>query len=56
MDNYRFGIGLFFKKYILTGNLTLHGVTKSVTLDLQYKGSVQNPMSKKQTEGFKRFF
>jgi polyisoprenoid-binding protein YceI len=39
-------------KYKLTGNLTLHGVTKEVTVDLLYKGSVENPMSKKQTAGF----
>lgn len=39
-------------KYKLTGNLTLHGVTRPVTLDLNYKGSVENPMSKKPTAGF----
>ncbi len=39
-------------KYKLTGNLTLHGVTKPVTLDLTYRGTVENPMSKKQTAGF----
>lgn len=39
-------------KYKLTGDLTLHGVTKPVTMDLEYKGSVENPMSKKQTAGF----
>ncbi len=39
-------------KYKLTGDLTLHGITKSVTLDLQYRGTVENPMSKKQTAGF----
>lgn len=39
-------------KYKLTGNLTLHGVTKPVTMDLLYKGTVENPMSKKQTAGF----
>jgi polyisoprenoid-binding protein YceI len=39
-------------KYKLSGDLTIHGVTKSVTLDLLYKGSVENPMSKKQTAGF----
>ena len=39
-------------KYKITGNLTMHGVTKSVTMDMQYKGSVVNPMSKKQTQGF----
>lgn len=36
----------------LKGDLSLHGITKEVTLDLQYKGTVENPMSKKQTAGF----
>ena len=36
----------------LTGDLTLHGVTKPVTMDLIYRGVVENPMSKKQTAGF----
>lgn len=39
-------------KYKITGNLTLHGITKPVTLDAVYRGSVENPMSKKQTAGF----
>ena len=39
-------------KYKLAGNLTLNGITKPVTMDLLYKGSVVNPMSKKQTAGF----
>ena len=38
--------------YKLTGNLTLNGVTKPVTMDMIYKGTVENPMSKKQTAGF----
>ena len=38
--------------YKLTGDLTLHGLTKSVTLDLLYRGTTENPMSKKQTAGF----
>ena len=38
-------------KYKLTGNLTLHGVTKEVTMDLVYHGTVENPGSKKQTAG-----
>lgn len=38
--------------YKLTGDLTIHGVTKPVTMDLLYKGTVENPMSKKQTAGF----
>ena len=39
-------------KYKLTGDLTLHGVTKPVTMDLLYRGTVENPMNKKQTAGF----
>ncbi len=39
-------------QFKLTGDLTLHGVTKPVTLDLFYKGTVENPMSKKATAGF----
>ena len=39
-------------RYKLTGNLTLRGITKPVTMDLYYKGTVENPMSKKQTAGF----
>ena len=39
--------------YKLTGNLTLHGVTKLVTMDLWYRGTIVNPMSKKDDSGFK---
>ncbi len=39
--------------YKLTGNLTLHGVTKPITMDLWYRGTVTNPMSKKDDAGFK---
>jgi len=39
-------------KYKLTGDLTLHGVTKQVTMDLEHRGTVENPMSKKPTAGF----
>ncbi|MCP9750022.1 YceI family protein [Ferruginibacter sp. HRS2-29] len=38
-------------KYQLTGDLTLHGVTKSVTLDLWYRGTAAN-QSKKEVAGF----
>ncbi len=41
------------KKYKVTGNLTLHGVTKEVVLDATYRGTVQHPMSKKNVAGFK---
>lgn len=39
-------------KYKLTGDLTLHGITKPVTLDLTYRGSVINQMTKVNTAGF----
>jgi len=39
--------------YKLSGNLTLHGVTKPVTMDLWYRGTITNPMSKKDDAGFK---
>jgi polyisoprenoid-binding protein YceI len=39
--------------YKLNGNLTLKGVTKPVTMDLWYRGTINNPMSKKEDAGFK---
>jgi len=39
--------------YKLTGNLTLKGVTKPVSMDLWYRGTITNPMSKKDDAGFK---
>jgi polyisoprenoid-binding protein YceI len=39
-------------KYKLSGNLTIHGVTKPVTMDLLYRGTIENPMSKKPVAGF----
>jgi polyisoprenoid-binding protein YceI len=41
------------KKFKLTGELTMHGVTKTVVLDVSYKGPTTNPMSKKPDVGFK---
>ena len=38
---------------IVSSNLTLHGVTKSVTMDLWYRGTITNPMTKKDDAGFK---
>ncbi len=38
--------------YKLTGNLTIHGVTKVVTMDLWYRGTIVNPMSKANDAGF----
>ncbi|MBO9154970.1 YceI family protein [Chitinophaga sp. GCM10012297] len=40
-------------KYKLTGDLTLHGVTKPVTLELWYRGTIENPMNKKPVAGFR---
>ncbi|WEA02954.1 YceI family protein [Mucilaginibacter sp. SJ] len=40
------------KHYKLTGNLTLHGVTKPASFDLWYRGTIQNPMSKADDAGF----
>lgn len=39
-------------QYKLSGDLTMHGVTKPVTMDLTYRGTVVNPMSKKDVAGF----
>ena len=39
-------------KYQLSGDLTIHGATKPVSMTLLYKGTVENPMSKKPTAGF----
>src|SRR3546814_19284853 len=36
----------------ITGNLTLHGVTKPVTLDAQFTGAGTQPMNKKLNVGF----
>jgi len=40
------------KNYKLTGNLTIHGVTKPVVLDLTYRGQTSNPMNSKLTSSF----
>ncbi|QNK61255.1 YceI family protein [Pedobacter sp. PAMC26386] len=40
-------------KFKVTGLLSLHGVTKPVTLDATLRGVTTNPMSKKATAGFK---
>jgi polyisoprenoid-binding protein YceI len=41
------------KNYKLAGDLTLHGVTKPVVLDVVFNGTVVNPQSKKTVAGFK---
>lgn len=40
-------------KFLVIGNLTLHGITKPITLIMEYRGSVENPMTKKQVSGVK---
>ena len=39
-------------RYKLSGDLTLHGITKPVTMNLTYRGTTQNPMTKATTAGF----
>ena len=41
------------KDYKVTGNLTLHGITKEVTLKAVLVGTTTNPMSKKEMAGFR---
>ncbi len=41
------------KNYKIEGDLTLHGVTKKVTLNAVHYGNVENPQSKKTVAGFK---
>jgi len=36
----------------LYGDLTLHGITKAVTLDVVHLGTVKNPMNNAETAGF----
>ncbi len=40
------------RNYRLTGNITIHGVTKPFTFDVIYNGKAQNPYSKKYSHGF----
>ncbi|WP_094572858.1 YceI family protein [Mucilaginibacter xinganensis] len=41
------------KTFKLTGNLTMHGVTKSIVLDLTLKGMGKNMRTQKPVAGFK---
>ncbi|HMH21690.1 MAG TPA: YceI family protein [Puia sp.] len=41
------------KNYKATGDLTFHGVTKPVVLDVVFNGTTVNPQSKKTVAGFK---
>ena len=38
--------------YKLTGNLTMHGITKIIVLDVVFEGKVTDPMSKKEIAVF----
>jgi polyisoprenoid-binding protein YceI len=39
-------------EYLLTGNLTMHGITKSVELNVTFEGKVKNPQNKKDIAVF----
>lgn len=39
-------------KYTLKGDLTMHGITKPVSMNLLYRGTVVNPMNKANVAGF----
>lgn len=41
------------KKYKLTGDLTLHGITKTVSLELTYNGTGKSMRTQKPVAGFK---
>ncbi|TDB67935.1 YceI family protein [Arundinibacter roseus] len=41
------------KKYSLAGDLTMHGVTKPVTMDMTLMGTRENPRTKKPMAAFK---
>jgi polyisoprenoid-binding protein YceI len=41
------------KNYKLLGNLTIHGVTKPVELDVTLNGPIEHPFNKKMVAGFK---
>ncbi|AVR47522.1 polyisoprenoid-binding protein [Christiangramia fulva] len=39
-------------KYAVTGDLTFHGITKPVTLEVWYRGQVKNPQNGQISSGF----
>lgn len=39
-------------RFKITGDLTMHGVTKTVTMDLWFRGTLEDAMSKKTKAGF----
>ncbi|MEH6304270.1 YceI family protein [Olivibacter sp. CPCC 100613] len=40
-------------KYALTGMLTMHNITKQVTVEMVYNGTINHAVTKKRTAGFK---
>ena len=40
------------KKYKVTGDLTFHGVTKPITLDVTHRGTIDHPQNGKTISGF----
>lgn len=40
------------KKYQVTGDLTFHGITKPITLDVTHRGTIDHPQSGKTISGF----
>lgn len=44
------------KTYTVTGDLTLHGVTKKITVKMKLVGKGKNPMSKQELIGFEGSF
>jgi len=39
-------------RFRITGDLTMHGVTKTITMDLWFRGTLEDTMSKKTKAGF----
>ena len=39
-------------RFKITGDLTMHGVTKTITMDLWFRGTIEDAMSKKTKAGF----
>ncbi|MBZ5857845.1 YceI family protein [Flavihumibacter profundi] len=39
-------------RFRITGDLTMHGITKTVTMDLWFRGTLEDAMSKKTKAGF----
>lgn len=39
-------------RFKITGDLTMHGVTKTETMDVWFRGTKEDPMSKKTKSGF----